>query len=76
VIDLFKIGQLHNYYYWLLCSFFENDTKGTVSQNSTVLLYIKRKTFFGLLGHHQVSKFYDTKYRFCVANIKISFSGP
>ena len=29
-------------------------------------------TYFGLLGYHNVAKFYDTKYGLCVASVEIS----
>jgi len=42
--------------------FVENKNTGKVSQNTTSLLDVNETTCFGLLGHHQVAKFYDTKY--------------
>ena len=53
----------------------ENKNEGTVSQNTTVLLDVNEMTCFGLLGHYQVAKFYDTKYCLCVADVEISSSG-
>ena len=40
----------------------ENKNKGKVSQNTTSLLDVNEMTCFGLLGLHQVAKFYETKY--------------
>ena len=53
----------------------ENKNNGTVSQNTTVLSDVNETTCFGLIGHHQVAKFYDTKYCLCVADVEISSSG-
>ena len=40
----------------------ENKNKGKISQNTTVLLDVNETACFGLLDHHQVAKFYETKY--------------
>jgi hypothetical protein len=32
-------------------------------------------TFFGLLGHHQVAKSYNTNYCLCVSDFEISSTG-
>ena len=36
---------------------------------------VNEKKLFDLLGHHQFTKFYDTKYCLCLVNVKISSSG-
>jgi hypothetical protein len=74
-IALFKAGHVTDCYCWLLCSSGEIKNRGTVSQFTTVLMNVNEKTFFGLLGHHQFEKFYDTKYCLCVADVEISSSG-
>jgi hypothetical protein len=71
-IALFKAGHVTDYYCWLLCSSRENNIKGKTSQNTTVLLDVNETTCFGLLGNHQVAKFYDTKYCLRVADVEIS----
>jgi len=42
---------------------------------TTVLLDVNQSKYFGLLGHHQVAKFYDTKYCLCVVEVEILSSG-
>ena len=52
----------------------ENKTNGKIIQNATVLMGVNETTFFGLLGHHQVAKSYNTII-VCVADFEISSSG-
>jgi len=47
----------------------EDKNKGKVSQNTTCLLDVNETTCFSLLGHHQVAKFYETKYCLCVVDV-------
>ena len=53
----------------------ENKNKGILIKNTTVLLNVNETTCIGLLGYHQVTKFYSTKYCLCVADVEISSSG-
>ena len=50
----------------------ESKNIGKMIQNTKVLMDVNETTCFGIPGHNNVAKFYDTIYYLCAADVKIS----